>query len=235
MPDLDWIAIAPGAFHWQDKGERQSIDRAYRIARYPITKAQYQAFIDAADDYANPEWWQEGYRAPTPNDPRWEQPNRPRVNVAWVEALAYCRWLTARYRQAGLIDADQVIRLPTEFEWERAARGRQDARQYPWGGDYGTGLANVDETPVDAGGLYLRETTAVGLYPRNASADGLLDCTGNVWEWCLNKYANPADTDTKSDAARALRGGSWSLSPAGARVVSRYGSTPTYRAGASMG
>ena len=229
LPDLDWIDLAPGAFHWQDKGERQSIDRAYRIARYPITKAQYQAFIDAADDYANPEWWQEGYLAPIPDGPRWEQPNRPRVNVAWVEALAYCRWLTARSRQAGLIDADQVIRLPTEFEWERAARGRHDARQYPWDGDYGMGLANVDETPVDAAGLCLRETTAVGLYPRGASPDGLRDCAGNVWEWCLNKHENPADTNTESDAARALRGGSWGNNPADARVVSRYRNNPTNR------
>jgi formylglycine-generating enzyme required for sulfatase activity len=227
LPDIDWIDIPPGPFHWQEQGGRKSIERSYRIARYPITKAQYQGFIDAPD-YANPDWWQEGSLAPAPEEPHWEQPNRPRVNVAWGEALAFSRWLTARYRAAGLIAAGQVIRLPTEYEWERAARGT-DGRLYPWGGDYHGGYANVDETRVDVDGIYLLETTAVGLYHCGVSPDGLLDCSGNVLEWCLNKFDNPDDTDTSGDAGRVVRGGSWLDYPADARVVSRLRCYPVDR------
>ncbi len=235
LPDLDWVEIPPGPFHWQGQAERKSIDRAYRIARYPVTKAQYQAFIDAGG-YTEAGWWA-GWNdngQVTPNSPRWEQPNRPRVNVAWVEAMAFCRWLTARCRDAGLIDAGQVIRLPTEYEWERAARGNQDGREYPWEGEYRRGLANVDETlEVSKGGLCLRETTAVGLYPRGVSPTGLLDCAGNVWDWCLNKCDDPDDTNTKGDAGRSLRGGSWDVDPAGARAVYRSWYLPVNRSGSA--
>jgi formylglycine-generating enzyme required for sulfatase activity/energy-coupling factor transporter ATP-binding protein EcfA2 len=226
LPDIDWIDIAPGPFTWQE-GETRTIDRPYRIARYAVTTAQYQVFIDAPD-YGDERWWREGYAAPPPGDPRWEQPNRPRVNVAWVEAMAFCRWITARYRDAGLVDADRVIRLPTEHGWERAARGT-DGREYPWGEGYRPGYANVDETAVDRGGIFLRETAAVGLYPRSASPDGVLDCAGSVWEWCLNKYADPDEVDTKGGGDRSLRGGSWFNNPAGARAAYRLRNDPVNR------
>jgi formylglycine-generating enzyme required for sulfatase activity len=218
LPDIAWIDIEPGPFVWQD-GETRTIERHYRIARYPVTNAQYQAFIEAPD-YGDEGWWMEGYLAPPPDDPRWEQPNRPRVNVAWVEAMAFCRWLTARCHKAGLIDTDQILHLPTEHEWERAARGT-DGREYPWGEGYRGGYANVDETAVERDGLFLRETAAVGLYPRCASPDGLLDAAGNVWEWCLNKYAEPDKVDATGAGDRSLRGGSWSLLPADAGAACR--------------
>ena len=227
LPAIDWIDIPPGPFLWQEQGESRSIERAYRIARYPITNAQYQAFIKASD-YGEQNWWKECSAGPPPGDPRWEQPNRPRVNVAWVEAMAYCRWLTVHSRAAGFIDPEWVIRLPTEVEWERAARGTR-GRLYPWGEEDRKGYANIDETPADPDGLYLRETTAVGLYPRGASPDGLLDCAGNVWEWCLNKFADPDDTDTAGDAGRSLRGGSWLDLPADARAVARNWDDPVGR------
>jgi hypothetical protein len=226
LPAIDWIDIGPGPFVWQD-GQQRTIERPYRIARYPVTNAQYQVFIEAPD-YASRDWWREDYLGPPPGDPRWAQPNRPRVNIAWVEAIAYCRWLSSRYSEAGMIDTESVIRLPTEAEWERAARGT-DGRLYPWGEAYRKGYANIDETPADPDGLCLRETTAVGLYPRGASPDGLLDCAGNVSEWCLNKYSDPEDTDTAGDAGRSLRGGSWSVNPAGARAVFRGRYNPGLR------
>ena len=231
LPDIDWIDIAPGPFTWQE-GETRTIDEPYRIARYPVTTAQYQAFVDAAN-YGDDRWWREGYAAPPPEDPRWEQPNRPRVNVAWGEGMAFCRWLTAAYRKTGAIASEQVVRLPTEHEWERAARG-QDGREYPWGTGYRGGYANVDETITDRDGLSLRETTAVGLYPRSASPDGLLDCAGNVWEWCLNKYADPDEVDMTGEGDRSLRGGSWNDGPALARAACRGGSYPDNR-GSTVG
>jgi formylglycine-generating enzyme required for sulfatase activity len=225
LPDIDWIDIAPGPFSWQES-ETRTIDKPYRIARYPVTNAQYQAFIEAAD-YGDAAWWQPGtskeaYRW------RWDQPNRPRVAVDWLEAMAFCRWLTARCHEARLIGADQAIRLPTEREWERAARGT-DGRDYPWGAEYRAGYANTDETTTDRDGLFLRETTAVGLYSRGASPDGLLDCAGNVWEWCLNRYADPDDPDTTGDGDRSLRGGSWNGSPANARAAYRSTDGPEDR------
>ncbi|EXJ16771.1 NACHT nucleoside triphosphatase [Imhoffiella purpurea] len=218
LPDIVWQPVPEGDFQWQGGETRKT--GAYRIARYPVTNAQYQAFTEA-EDYGDKEWWQEGYVGPEPARSTWNQPNRPRVNVAWVEALAYCRWLTARFHERGLIDRNEAIRLPTEYEWEKAARGT-DGRAFPWGEDYRGGDANIDETYDQTGLLFLRETTAVGLYPRNVSPYDLIDCSGNVWEWCLNTYDDPENIATEGEAMRALRGGSWDYDQAGARAAARY-------------
>lgn len=138
-----------------------------------------------------------------------------------MEALAYCRWLTARRREQGLIGDGETIRLPIEYEWEKAARGT-DGRTFPWGEDYRSSDANIDETRDGTGPLSLQETTAVGLYPCNVSPYGLVDCSGNVWEWCLNKYDDPDDSDTAGEEMRALRGGSWFFNQAFARAAARF-------------
>jgi formylglycine-generating enzyme required for sulfatase activity len=225
LPDIGWIEIAAGPFTWQE-GQTRTIDQPYRIARYPVTNAQYQTFIEA-DDYGHAAWWQPG-TSKEAYPWRWDQPNRPRVAIDWIEATAFCRWLTARCHKARLVGADEVIRLPTEQEWERAARGT-DGREYPWGAEYRVGYANLDETTVDRDGLFLRETSAVGLYSRGASPDGLLDCAGNVWEWCLNRYTDPDDPSTTGEGDRSLRGGSWDDDPASARAANRGGYSPGFR------
>ena len=94
--------------------------------------------------------------------------HHPVVNVTWHDACAYCRWLSEVTGKA--------IALPSEAEWEKAARGDQDQRAYPWGDAFDMLRCNSDE-------LGLEDTTPVGIFPTGASPYGCLDMAGNVWEW----------------------------------------------------
>jgi len=218
-PAIDWVAIPAGDFLYGDTQERRPTE-AFRISRFPITNAQYQAFI-AADGYREKRWW-EGLekRIESPADPGWKQPNRPRESVSWYEAMTYCAWLSDTLKLE--------VRLPTEWEWERAARGT-DGREYPWGDGYRAGYANIDEKNSDAGPTYLRQTTAVGVYPQGASPEGVLDLSGNVWEWCLNESKDPKRIQPGGTGSRVVRGGSWSDDQLDARAADRSGFDPHYR------
>jgi formylglycine-generating enzyme required for sulfatase activity len=223
LPDIAWVEIPVGPFIFQN-GERRELP-TFWMAKYPVTNAQYQCFIDDGG-YKDGRWWRD-LKRPEPTKPRWPQRNRPRTDVDWHEAMAFCRWLTAR-----LALLEDSIRLPTELEWEKAARGEQGLA-YPWGAEYRSGFANVDETEKpQAGPWYLRQTTAVGVYPHGRSPYGIEDLAGTVWEWCLNKHANlDAIAADSSGAARAWRGGSWSDRPRGARADIRYWDHPDSRYG----
>lgn len=129
---------------------------AFRIARMPVTVAQWSAFASVAGQ-------------PVVGGP----PDHPVFGVTWTEATDYCAWMSM---QLGC-----EVRLPTEDEWERAARG-DDTREFPWGDDYRTGLANL----VDLG---VGTTTPVGSFPDGASPFGVLDMAGNVDEWTSTLYA----------------------------------------------
>jgi formylglycine-generating enzyme required for sulfatase activity len=224
LPDIAWVEIPETdpqtgrrEFIYQ-KNERR-VEPTFWMARYPVAYAQYQAFLDAADGFRNPEWWQglaadEEHRA-APGEQWFKHWNHPRENVSWYDAIAFCRWLTARARQAPdllpaeLRDAaDWRIRLPTEWQWEKAARGH-DGRQYPWGEEYRSGYANVNEQYRNIGPHYLQTTSAVGMYPQGASPYDVLDLSGNVWEWCLNEYEKPTRIQEGGAVDRVLRGGSW--------------------------
>lgn len=193
LPEIDWLEIPAGEFIYQD-GERLSLP-SFKISRYPITNAQFQAFVQAADGYAAPRWWQGLKKPETAQQSRWQESNRPVKQVNWYEALAFCRWLSAK---TGL-----NISLPTEQQWEKAARGT-DGRDYPWGNKFESAYCNGN------GRRGLGETSAVGIYPQGQSPYGAIDMTGNVWEWCLNKHElSSMIKPGLSEDGRVSRRGSW--------------------------
>ncbi|MBE2240444.1 MAG: SUMF1/EgtB/PvdO family nonheme iron enzyme, partial [Caldilineaceae bacterium] len=245
LPDIVWCEIP----EFSRDGKREFLHHdgtrntpheglsTFWIAKYPITYAQFQAFVDAPDGYRNPEWRKNPDIADLfgEDGTRWKQnwpiANRPRENVSWPEAVAFCRWLTAKARQhPELLPDDEArkvlaqggsIRLPTEHEWVKAACGFDD-RMYPWGGqEYQVGYANVDETEDKTGPHNLRQTSAVGMYPHAASPFGVEELSGNVWEYCLNKHNDPDDLNLGGDDWRAVRGGSWYTNSAGSSVAAR--------------
>jgi formylglycine-generating enzyme required for sulfatase activity len=211
VPEIDWVEIPGGEFIYQEGERRRS--KTFWMARYPVTNAQYQAFLEAKDGYGNDRWWQ-GLTDPdrTPVSPEWSEGNHPREMVNWCEAMAFGGWLSDKL--------GFEVRLPTECEWERAAR-ETEGRVYPWGNEYEVGRANVDRS--------IGRTSAVGIYPQGASVEGVLDLSGNVWEWCLNEYGKPKRTRRSGTECRVLRGGSWSSSRGFARAVVRYGDDPDVR------
>ena len=213
LPEIDWVEIPAGPFIYQH-GERRDLP-AFLIARYPITTIQFQAFVDDPEGYGNPHWWQGlAKRSEQPAAPGWPYPNHPREMVSWYEAVAFCAWLSDRIATE--------IRLPTEQEWEKAARGT-DGHDYPWGNEYISGYANIDAWD-EAGEHTVNQTTAVGIYPQDQSPYGVMDMAGNVWEWSLNTYDNPKDVPIGGNEQRVLRGGSWGYGRDGARASNRdYG------------
>jgi len=190
------------------------------------------------------------------DDPKWSANNLPLVGVSWFEAQAYCNWLSAVLRDGGQLGADQVIRLPTEAEWEKAARtpplsppisggmkrgglpgkgGRGDevkAGLWPWGDEWRSDFCNTRELE-DA----FERTSPVGIFPHGASPCGALDMVGNVWEWCYD-WHDPAAYQRESPAhdphgpetgqSRVLRGGSWYGDRNLARCAFRCRNVPGY-------
>ena len=222
VPDIAWMEVPAGSFVYGERGQEQTTDLdGFWISKYPITNVQYQSFVDDGG-YEDERWWHDLVK-PEPEAPEWSQPNRPRTNVDWYEAVAFCRWLSSR-----LDLNDSAISLPTKQQWEKSARGEQGLI-YPWGNEYLTGYANVDETREEAGRWNLGQTTAVGMYPQGESLYGVCDLSGTVWEWCLNKIDSDIVTPDRSGDERVLRGGSWNYPPNDARSVTRHRLHPESR------
>jgi len=221
LPDIAWVEIPAGPFFCQ-KGERRELP-TFSIAKYPITNAQYQCFIEDGG-YAEMRWWTD-LKRPSAALLKWSGTNRPRTNVTWYEAVAFARWLD---RRLGMGNKGS-IRLPTEIEWMRAASG-SDLTPYPWGSTYHPGYANVMpilDDPARISGI--SQTSAVGIFPMDQSQIGVMDVVGNVCEWCINKW-RPHGTDLRSSySMRAVRGGSWVFEPAKARLTSDDAFLPSDR------
>jgi hypothetical protein len=160
--------------------------RALWIARYPITNAQLQ------------EWTPPAQLPPRPApDANFKRPNQPAAGVPWHLASAFCAWLS---QQTGA-----TIRLPSEAEWEAAARGN-DGRRYPWGNKRLRDRAATKEDHNLRGWPY---PLPVGCYPAGASAVGALDMAGNIWEWTSDVWQpDAASAQAKAGGQlRVLRGG----------------------------
>jgi formylglycine-generating enzyme required for sulfatase activity len=220
-PDIAWAAIPAGEVVLEDKAGSFPV-AAFHLARYPVTHSQFQSFIDDPDGYTDPRWWKGLAATPTtPETPYWSIANHPRETVSWYEAMAFCAWLTDKLGYA--------VTLPTEWQWQQAAcSGRADFN-YPWGADYQSGYANIDETVGNRGPHYLQRTTAVGIYPQGDSRQGVSDLSGNVWEWCLNGYYDPANIQIAGTFSRVLRGGSWISLNVSARASYRFNFAPVNR------
>ena len=230
---VNMVLIPAGEF---EMGSRTSDDEtpvhtvyidAFYIDKYEVTNAQYKAFVNA-----NPQWrkgrisnkYHDGdyLKLWNGNDyPRGKE-NHPVTFVSWYGSMAYAKW------------ADK--RLPTEAEWEKAARGGLVGKKYPWGDYINSGRANYSKNAGD--------TTFVGKYPANDY--GLCDMAGNVFEWCLDRYdedfytrsprQNPIVDGNISSVTtnfsivttnRVFRGGSWSTLPQSVRVADRTKGPPT--------
>jgi TonB family protein len=190
---------------------------AYYIGKYEVTNAQYKEFCDATNRFY-PEYPHFGGKT----DPDYfkNNPNYPVVNISREEAKAYCDW-------AGL-------RLPTEAEWEKAARGT-DRRKYPWGNTWDPRKCCNGSSKGPT--IIYTYTTPVGNFPQGASPYGVMDMAGNVWEWCQDWYGkdyyqiSPSHNPTgpSSGPYRVLRGGSWYDIKGVCRSTARNDFTPPDR------
>ncbi len=218
LPDLDWVEIPAGAFTYgEGKTQKRLNLPRFFITRCLITYAQFQAFVDAPDGFYNPLWW-DGLAADdkhkaAPGEQWFKYWTHPRERVSWYDAIAFCRWLSAKL--------GYEVRLPTEQEWEKAARGT-DGRLYPYGKDYDPVKGNTSDTDIG-------QTSAVGIFPNGASPYGVLDLSGNLWGWCLNRYNEPDNVDLSGTDLRVVRGGSWNYDLYDARAVFRSGNYPDGR------
>ncbi len=184
----EMILVETGHFLYDNPPEEETIDQPYYIDIYPVTNEQYRKFMDDGG-YSNKAFWSEdGFEWKNKNnitcpkylnDEKWNKDGHPVVGVSYYEAEAYAKW--------------EGKNLPTELEWERAARGT-DGRQYPWGDEYDKERCNTRESEV-------RQTSRVTRYPNGISPMGCYDMAGNVWEWTRSLYE-------ESDRY-VLRGGSW--------------------------
>ena len=210
-------STAPGAPANESPVARVTVGRFF-MARHPVTNAQYEQFDPA----------HRAKRLATAGD------LHPVVFVSWSEAQKFCEWLSRRDRRR--------FRLPTEAEWELAARGI-DGRSYPWGEATGRGdLANFADSNTSFGWSDKSisdgwaETSPAGAFPRGGSPFGLEDAAGNVWEWCADYYelyksgehTNP--TGPKAGSQRVCRGGSWKSRFTNLRATTRGFNAPLFSA-----
>jgi iron(II)-dependent oxidoreductase len=215
--DLAELVAVPGgtfimgsALHSNSTPPHEVTLAPFRIGRYPVVNVLYARFVDATG---------RAWHSADGRDPA--MANAPATDLSWDDARAFCAWITPLWRAEGRIAADEVVRLPTEPEWEHAARGFQpasDTQVYPWSGAWAALRCNSEEAGVN-------DRCAVGLFPAGRSPNGSDDMAGQVWEWCGTNWgedmATPSfrypyaddgreDPDAAPTIRRVLRGGCFS-------------------------
>ncbi len=216
-----WVKVPAGEYPLGDDIESDNPPRLWTLphdiwlTRYPITNGQFAVFIEDGgydwrelwldDDGKDDGWkWRQAEKLTAPRfwqDAKWNGKNQPVVGVSCYEAEAFARWAGGR--------------LPSENEWEAAARGPL-GHTYPWGNDRNYGICNSAEARLGV-------TSAVGVFPDSAPDPlGLQDMAGNVWEWCADRYDERA-------SSRVFRGGCWSAGDYFCRSARRSGISPDDR------
>jgi sulfatase modifying factor 1 len=198
-----------GLGHGNEQPTHQVTLSDFYIGKTEVTVAQYRVYCNATG-------------VSMPKEPSWGWTNNaPIVNVSWSDAINYCDWLSEKL--------DKNISLPTEAQWEYAARGGNQSKGYKYAG--GRSMATAGWYDANSGDKPHNVTT------KKANELGLYDMSGNVWEWCrdwydADYYASSPSTNPKgpsSGAYRVLRGGSWCYSATYCRVAFRFGNGPSNR------
>ncbi|MEO0974034.1 MAG: SUMF1/EgtB/PvdO family nonheme iron enzyme, partial [Pseudomonadota bacterium] len=191
VPSPQWVPVPAGSVVLEEHkklpgvGEYR-IEEPFEVSLYPVTHQQFQAFLDADDGYQDEAWWEGLVQEPSPALARYKISNYPRDRVSWYDAVAYCRWLSAR--------VGYEVTLPTEAQWQLAAGG-PDGKEYPWGAEW-------DATAANVWGGAEEECTAVGLWPRDRGVGGACDFAGGLTEWC-------APLSGVDSSTRPCRGAAW--------------------------
>jgi formylglycine-generating enzyme required for sulfatase activity len=229
-----------GAVSWEAPVREVALP-AFEIARFPVTVGQFARFV-AAGGYRERDYWcEEGFawreRQGVEEPGSWEEQraylDRPVTEVSWYEARAFAAWFTAS-RQDGWRYA-----LPSEAQWERAARGPAGRSPFPWG----DGLRAGEQVRANTRETELGRPSPVGLFPAGCSVEEVEELAGNVWEWCGDQMLHYSDgspftrkeipwlSDDEARSDRVVRGGSW-INPAWyCRVSFRLALRPSARWG----
>ena len=253
----DFVYVPAGAFRMGDNfADGDPRERpvhaveldAFYIAKYEMTNGEWKKFRDDAG-YDDPKFWPGGKPVPKDQVPYWNDarnhgggtPNTddyPLLGVNWDSAVAYCNWLSAK--------TGKKYRLPTEAEWEKAARGT-DQRRYPWGNEIDRSYANyVGAQPFDTGrppGFYDGSRRGDLQTHSNASPYGAFDMAGNVMEWCSDWYSRDYySTSPRKNpkgpaegAYRVVRGGTFFMEPFELRSYSRSAAWPSLQGHRMLG
>jgi len=213
----EMIIIPAGEFQMgciTGSGNEQPVHRVFvdefAIGRFVVTNRLYQPFVEDTGYQAPPGW----------SDPRFNHPDQPVTAVSWFDAMAFCEWLSRK--------TNKSYRLPTEAEWERAARGDVDGNLYTWGNETPQFQPSYSE-------LWLNGPERVGRRPPNGF--GLYDISENVHEWCSDWYDEHYYLDSPSrnpqgplsGTRRASRGGSWRHQIKITRVAARSSIPPEFK------
>jgi formylglycine-generating enzyme required for sulfatase activity len=213
-----------------EKPVRQIYVNEFMVGKYLVTNEEFKTFIHDGG-YSNKDiWTPEGWKWKQKefiiepkywHDRKWNGTNFPVVGVSWYEVTAYAQWLSQK--------TGEHYRLPTETQWEKAARGPQGLI-YPWGNEFNKNFCNSNDCGLD-------RTSPIGIFPGGESPYGCMDMAGNVWEWCCDWFGEDYYKECTlknpigplSGSLRVVRGSSWAHSAFRCRAAFRSSLSPAVR------